>query len=381
MFLEYSELRNKKVLIRTDYNVPIINNVIQSTKRIDASLETLNYILNQKPKQLIIVSHLGRPNKHDNLLSLEPIRLYLESLLNKKIKLCDLNNVTSDKIIILENIRFYKEETKNISSTQEFRNKLTKLCDVYVNDAFGCCHRAHSSIVGIEADEKYLGFLIQKELDYLSASLCTKGVKTLILGGSKIVDKIQLIKNLIPKMDNIIIGGGMAFTFLKKSNISIGKSLFDQESFKLVEDIRNLADEYGTRIILPVDFNCNNIFENDGDLKYFNVTQGIDDDYMGLDIGYLSVLSFQTVLMNSDLIIWNGPLGVFEFDNFALGSKDVMEFMADLDAVTIIGGGDTTSCCEKFNLQDKMNHVSTGGGASLELLEGKDLPGIKFITN
>ena len=180
-------------------------------------------------------------------------------------------------------------------------------------------------------------------------------------------------------MDNIIIGGGMAFTFLKFSNVNIGKSLFDQESFKLVKDIRNLADKYGTRIILPVDFNCNNKFENDGDLKYFNILQGIDDDYMGLDIGYLSVLSFQTVLMNSDLIIWNGPLGVFEFDNFALGSKDVMEFMADLDAVTIIGGGDTASCCEKFNLQDKMNHVSTGGGASLELLEGKDLPGIKFI--
>lgn len=381
MFLEYSELKNKKVLIRTDYNVPIIDNEIQSTKRIDASIDTLNFILKQKPKQLIIVSHLGRPKDNDKTLTLEPVKSYLKSLLNENIKLCELDNISDDKIIMLENIRFHKEETKNIDTTQEFRNKLTKLCDVYVNDAFGCCHRAHSSIVGVNAPEKYLGFLVQKELDYLSSSLSTKGVKTLILGGSKIVDKIQLIKNLIPKMDNIIIGGGMAFTFLKHMNIKIGNSLFDEESFKLVAEIRNLADECGTRIILPIDFHCNDIFANDGNLKYFSVLNGIDDGYMGLDIGYLSVLSFQTVLMNSDLIIWNGPLGVFEFDNFALGSRDIMKFMTDLDAVTIIGGGDTTSCCEKFKLQNKMNHVSTGGGASLELLEGKMLPGIKFITN
>lgn len=381
MFLEYSYLKNKKVLIRTDYNVPIINNEIQSTKRIDASIDTLNFILGQKPKQLIIVSHLGRPKYNDKTLTLEPVKSYLQSLLNKNIKLCELDNISDDKIIMLENIRFHKEETKNLDTTQEFRNKLTKLCDVYVNDAFGCCHRAHSSIVGVNAKEKYLGFLVQKELDYLSSSLCTKGVKTLILGGSKIVDKIQLIKNLIPKIDNIIIGGGMAFTFLKQMNVKIGNSLFDKKSFKLVDEIRSLADKSGTRIILPVDFHCNDTFANDGDLKYFSVSNGIDDGYMGLDIGYLSILSFQTVLRNSDLIIWNGPLGVFEFDNFELGSRDIMKFMADLDAITIIGGGDTASCCEKFKLQDKMNHVSTGGGASLELLEGKMLPGIKFITN
>jgi phosphoglycerate kinase len=381
MFLEYSDFKNKKVLIRTDYNVPIVNNEIQSTKRIDSSIDTLNFILRQKPKQLIIVSHLGRPKDNDKTLTLEPIKSYLESLLKKNIKLCELDNISDDKIIMLENIRFHKEETKNLATTQEFRNKLTKLCDVYVNDAFGCCHREHSSIVGVNAKEKYLGFLVQKELDYLSSSLSTKGVKTLILGGSKIVDKIQLIKNLIPKMDNIIIGGGMAFTFLKHMDIKIGNSLFDQESFKLVDQIRNLADESGTKIILPVDFHCNDTFQNDGDLKYFSVLNGIDDGYMGLDIGHLSVLSFKTVLKNSDIIIWNGPLGVFEFENFALGSKNIMEFIADLDAVTIIGGGDTASCCEKFKLQDKMNHVSTGGGASLELLEGKMLPGIKFITN
>ena len=182
MFLQYSKLKNKKVLIRTDYNVPIINNVIQSTKRIDASLKTLNYILNQNPKQLIIVSHLGRPKDNDRSLSLEPVRSYLQDLLNKNIKLCNLNNISNDKIIMIENIRFHKEETNDINTTQTFRNKLTSLCDVYVNDAFGCCHRAHSSIIGVQAEEKYLGFLVQNELDYLSTSLCTKGVKTLVLG-------------------------------------------------------------------------------------------------------------------------------------------------------------------------------------------------------
>jgi phosphoglycerate kinase len=381
MFLEYADLKDKKIILRTDYNVPINNNIIQSTKRIDASLDTLNFILNQDPTQVIIISHLGRPKSRDVKYSLEPIRSYLETVLKKNIKLCELDDITSDKIIILENIRFYPEETKNLKSTKSFRKNLTKLGDVYINDAFGCCHREHSSIVGINTKEKYLGFLVQKELDYLSTSLCTQGVKTLILGGSKIIDKIQLIKNLIPKMDNILIGGGMAFTFLKHIGVNIGKSLFDQESFNLVQDIRDLADSHGTRIVLPIDFNCNNKFENDGELKYFDIKEGIEDNYMGLDIGYLSVLSFQTILSNSNLIIWNGPLGVFEFENFALGSKDIMKYMAELDAVTIIGGGDTTSCCEKFNLQNKMNHVSTGGGASLQLLEGNLLPGIKFITN
>ncbi len=381
MFLEIANLQNKKIILRTDYNVPLENNIIQSSKRIDASLDTINFILSQNPKQLIIISHLGRPKNRDSNYSLEPVRKYLQNILSKDVKLCELDSITQDKIIILENIRFYPEETKLLPTTQDFRNKLTSLCDVFINDAFGCSHRAHSSIVGIDVENKYLGFLVQKELDYLSSSLSFKGIKTLILGGSKIVDKIKLIKNLIPKIDNILIGGGMAFTFLKRMNVKIGNSLFDEESYKLVDDIRDLADKHNTRIVLPVDFNCNNIFSNDGDLKYFDINKGIANEYMGLDIGELSVLSFNTIIDDSDLIIWNGPLGVFEFENFSLGSKKVMEHMCNTNAITIIGGGDTASCCEKFNLQDKMSHVSTGGGASLELLEGKELPGIKFITN
>ena len=237
MFLEYADLYNKKVILRTDYNVPLSEGIITSTNRIDASLDTINFILKQKPKQLIIISHLGRPKKYDIKLSLEPVREYLQKILKQTITLSPLDNIDSNKITIIENIRFYKEETKNIDTTIEFRYKLTNLGDVFVNDAFGCCHRAHSSIIGIQTPEKYLGFLVQKELDYLSNSLSVQGVKTLILGGSKISDKIQLIKNLIPKVDNIIIGGGMAFTFLKYSNINIGNSLFDEDGFKLIPEI------------------------------------------------------------------------------------------------------------------------------------------------
>lgn len=381
MFIEYSDLLNKNVILRADFNVPLINNKINSSKRIDACLETINFILSQKPNQLIIISHLGRPKGYDKNLSLEPIRNYLSTALSKDIKLCDLNHVNDDKIILLENIRFYPEETQNLETTTEFRNKLSSLGNVFINDAFGCCHRPHSSIIGIDTPEKYLGFLVQKELDYLSNSLSSVGVKTLILGGSKISDKIHLIKNLIPKMNNIIIGGGMAFTFLKYFGVNIGDSLFDQNGFNLIPEIKELADKHNTRLVLPVDFNCNDNFSNDGDLLYAYTPKGIPKGYMGLDIGHLTIESFKTILKTTDLIIWNGPLGVFEFDNFLLGSQQIMEFISELNAIKIIGGGDTACCCEKLNLDDKMNHVSTGGGASLELLEGKVLPGIKFIIN
>lgn len=376
MFLEYAELDDKKVILRTDYNVPLSNKIIQSTKRIDASLDTINFILKFNIKQLIIISHLGRPKGINEKLSLEPVRKYLQELLNQTITLSQLDNIDNNKITIIENIRFHKEETK---PTQEFKDKLTNLGDVFVQDAFGCCHRNHSSIIGINTPEKYLGFLVQNELDYLTSSINVKGSKCLILGGSKVNDKIKLIKNLIPKMDYILIGGGMAFTFLKFCGFNIGKSLFDEEGYKMIGEIMDFAYEHGTRLVLPIDFNCNNQFNNDGDIKYFSISTGIEDDYMGLDVGELTLLTYKLFLEKSDIIIWNGPLGVFEFDNFALGSKEIMEYIADLNAITIIGGGDTASCCQKFDLENKMSHVSTGGGASLEVLEGKNLPGIKHI--
>ncbi len=377
--MEKSKLYNKNIILRTDYNVPIVNGIIQSTRRIDASLETIKFILNKKPSKIIIISHLGRPNGYDKKLSLEPIRIYLESILNQKIVLLqleDVEEIQQNRFVMIENIRFYKEET-NICA-DEFRTKLTNMGDVFINDAFGCCHRAHSSIVGINTPEKYLGFLVKKEIKYLKNILRKKGKKTLILGGSKVCDKIKLIKNLIPKVDTILIGGGMAFTFLKYLNLNIGKSLFDSVGFELIPDILDLANQSRTKIYVPSDYLCNNIFSNEGDIQYYQT--GMPDNYMGLDIGQKTIDTYKSVLKSSNIIIWNGPLGVFEFTNFQQGSKQIMEFISDLDAETIIGGGDTASCCEKFSMEDNMTHISTGGAVSLELLQGNELPGIQFIN-
>ena len=331
---------------------------------------------------MIIISHLGRPKGNDKSLTLEPIRVYLEKVLKKEIVLSDisdLDKINSNTFIMLENIRFHKEETKVIESTDLFREKLTNLGDVFINDAFGCCHRSHSSMVGINTKEKYIGYLVDKEIRYLKNILEKDGVKTLILGGSKISDKIQLIKNLIPKVDNILIGGGMAFTFLRYNNMEIGKSLFDEEGIKLIPEIMEYAKNNSTNIYLPEDYVCNHEFSNEGNIKYCDNKNGIDKDYMGLDIGYNTIDKFKNILESSDIIIWNGPVGVFEFSKFEIGSKKIMQYISKLDATTIIGGGDTASCCEKFKLEDKMTHLSTGGGASLELLQGNELPGLSFV--
>ena len=384
MYLEKSNLLNKNIILRTDYNVPMDNDVIQSTRRIDASLETLNFIIKKKPSKIIIISHLGRPNGYDSKLSLEPIRNYLQQLLNKKIallKLEDTDEIKKNKFILIENIRFYKEETKICDTTEKFREKLTNMCDVFINDAFGCSHRKHSSIIGINAPEKYLGFLVQKEILYLKNIFKQKGKKTLLLGGSKISDKIQLINNLVPKVDNILIGGGMAFTFLKYFGTKIGNSLFCEEEYKLVPQILHYAVKSHTTIVLPKDFVCNNVFSNEGNIIYKDSSTGIPQNFMGLDIGIKTIMEFNEILKKSDHIIWNGPLGVFEFDNFSHGSKEIMKFISELPATTVIGGGDTAACCEKFNLSDKMTHISTGGGVSLEVLQGSELPGITFINN
>ena len=382
--LKKAKIYNNKIIIRTDFNVPIIDNIIQSTKRIDSALKTIKFVLENKPKQIIIISHLGRPNGIEKKLTLEPIRNYLSKILKTNVDLCFIDKISENKnlIVLLENIRFYPEETNNLDSTINFRKKLSELGDIYINDAFGCCHRAHSSIVGINTKYKYMGFLVEKELNYLKNSLNSDGIKTLILGGSKVGDKIKLIKNLIPKMNNILIGGGMAFTFLKYHNVKIGKSLIDIDNLKSVKDILSFAEKYNTKIILPIDFRCNDIFSNDGNICNFTVSHGIPSNFMGLDIGDNTISLFNSILVKSDIIIWNGPLGVFEFDNFAKGSKDILNYISTLKNTTkIIGGGDIVSCCEKFNLSSKMDHVSTGGGASLELLEGKILPGIKFLEN
>lgn len=386
------DLSNKSIILRVDYNVPIHNHIIIDTHRIDMTLDTIRTIIEQPIKRLYIITHLGRPGgvyKKDLDLSLihtyvseslqQPIH-FESGLLKKQPIEC------KEKIVLLDNIRFNpEEENTNINhpDVKAFRSYLTSLCDVYINDAFGCCHRPHSSIVGIDAPIKCPGPLIASEMHYLQnifmASTSTS--KTAIIGGSKVKDKINLLYNIIPKVNNLIIGGGMVFTFLKYLDISsIGSSLFDKKGYSCVADIIANATKHHTKLILPVDFLCNKTFSNTGSILHTTIERGIPDDYMGLDIGHKTIENIKQVLSNSSMIIWNGPLGVFEFDNFAKGSKSIMEYMASLSsATTIIGGGDTASCCRQFNCHDKMDWVSTGGGASLTMIEGGSLPGIDFL--
>lgn len=374
---------NKTVILRTDYNVPVKNGKITSAIRIDASLKTIRHILTGSPKRLIIISHMGRPNGEDLELSLRPVKKYLQNIFQESIFFGSLDAYLStpferisEKIVLLENIRFYPEETKNIETTANFRERLSSLGDIYINDAFGCSHRAHSSIIGINTPEKCNGFLVESERTYLEYIFNNRGKKTLILGGSKISDKIQLINNLIPKVDNILIGGGMAFTFLKYFGTKIGSSLFDESGFNLVTEILQNAIKHNTVITLPTDFVCNDIFQDYGNIIYSDSSVGIPDNHMGLDIGKNTISEFKEVLSKSEYIIWNGPVGVFELENFSEGCRQLMRYISTLPATTIIGGGDTAACCEKFNCSKKVTHISTGGGASLELLEGKNLPGL-----
>ena len=380
------DFQNKTVIIRTDYNVPIQHGNITSTLRIDSSLHTINHILNGNPEKLIIISHMGRPKNNEPELSLLPVKKYLEKVLEQNIGFLTLYDYLSkpettitEKIVLLENIRYYPEETKEIETTPEFRRKLTSLGDVFINDAFGCSHRPHSSIVGVNCPERCCGFLVEREKRFLLDIFdCnnTENATTLILGGSKIHDKIQLINNLIPKVDYILIGGGMAFTFLKYFNNEIGKSLFDEEGFRLIPEIIENAKKHNTHLIYPTDFICNDKFANAGNITHKDLTTGIPQGFMGLDIGTKTVDNFKTYIEKSSKIIWNGPLGVFELDDYAEGSRKIMDALSRSKAITVIGGGDTASCCDKFGLSDKMSHVSTGGGAALELLEGKRLPGL-----
>ena len=384
MYLQDSKLTHKQVVLRCDFNVPLQNGVIQSTKRIDASLPTITYLLNKSIQRLVIISHLGRPQGVDSKYSLQPIHNYLETILQKPICFTTVDKfheVSHKPIILLENIRFYPEETQQLTTTNAFRTQLSDLGTVFVNDAFGCCHREHSSIIGIHTPKKYMGLLIQKELSFLSNYQLISGHKTVIVGGSKVIDKISLLKHLIDKVDTILIGGGMAFAFLVYHNHSIGDSIFNPKSLSYIQEIYELAEQQNTSIILPTDFICNQQFSNEGQIQTFTIEQGIPSGYMGLDIGLSTVTRFKEELSKSQCILWNGPLGVTEFEQFAKGSYLIMKYLSTLSKViTIIGGGDTAACCEQFQLQHTMSHVSTGGGASLSILEGKQLPGIKHLS-
>nr|CAD7443142.1 unnamed protein product [Timema bartmani] len=402
-------LEGKRVLMRVDFNVPLKDGQITNNQRIVAALDTVKYALDKGAKSVVLMSHLGRPDGSPNpKYSLKPVAAELKQLLKRDIKFLndcvgpEVESACKDppkgSLILLENLRFHlEEEGKGVDSKgnkvkaspeaiAKFRAGLRPLGDVYVNDAFGTAHRAHSSMMGEGFDTRAAGFLMKKELEYFAKALHNPQKPFLsILGGAKVSDKIQLIENLLDKVDEMIIGGGMAYTFLKELNgLEIGNSLFDQEGAKTVKDLIKKAEQKNVKIHLPEDFITADDFKENAKVGEASLTTGIPKGWMGLDIGPKSVESFKAVVGRAKVIVWNGPMGVFEFENFAKGTKGVMDAVTEATAkgtTTIVGGGDTATCCAKWGTEDKVSHVSTGGGASLELLEGKILPGVAALSD
>jgi phosphoglycerate kinase len=400
----------KRVFIRVDFNVPQDKadpTKITNTQRIDAALPTVRYCLSKGCKSVVLASHLGRPDGNVvEKFSLAPVAKIVEEKLGVPVTFCKgcvgaeveatCANPATGSVILLENLRYHvEEEGKGVGAdgsktkadpekTKEFRASIQKLADVYVNDAFGTAHRAHSSMLGEGYDIRASGWLMQKELDAFAKVLDNPQRPLLaILGGAKVSDKILLIKNLLDKVDKMIIGGGMAFTFLKVINgIDIGGSLFDEEGAKIVNEIMVKAKEKNVEIVLPVDFVCSSKFGEDGEVKPGDISSGVPAGFMGLDCGPQSVIKNTAAVKASKTIIWNGPMGVFEMGKFENGTKSLMNDVVAATAsgaVTVIGGGDTATACKKYGTEDKVSHCSTGGGASLELLEGKELPGVTAL--
>ncbi|KAL2817812.1 phosphoglycerate kinase [Aspergillus granulosus] len=405
------DLKDKRVLIRVDFNVPLDkkdNTTITNPQRIVGALPTIKYAIEQGAKAVILMSHLGRPDgKANPKYSLKPVVPKLKELLGRDVIFTEdcvgkeveetVNKASGGQVILLENLRFHAEEEGSSkdaegnkvkadkAKVEEFRKGLTALGDVYINDAFGTAHRGHSSMVGVDLPEKASGFLVKKELEYFAKALENPQRPFLaILGGSKVSDKIQLIDNLLPKIDSLIITGGMAFTFKKTlSGVKIGGSLFDQAGSEIVGDIIEKAKKNNVKVILPVDYVTGSKFGDDAEVGYATDEQGIPDGWLGLDVGEKTVKSYQEVIAESKTILWNGPAGVFEIEKFASGTKATLDATisaAENGSIVIIGGGDTATVAAKYGAEDKLSHVSTGGGASLELLEGKTLPGVAALS-
>jgi len=402
-------LKDKRVLIRVDFNVPLQDGKITNPARIVAALPTIKYALNNEASAVILMSHLGRPDGKPNpKYSLEPVSHELSRLLDNK-PVTFLNDCVGPEVekavlsaekgsvILLENLRFHIEEEGSVKDKDgkktkadpvkiaEFRDELTKLGDVYVNDAFGTAHRAHSSMVGIKLPQRASGFLVKKELEYFAKALENPDKPFLaILGGAKVSDKIQLIDNLLDKVDKLIICGGMAFTFKKTlENVAIGNSLFDVAGSSNVEALVEKARRNNVELVFPVDYITADKFDKNANTGSASDEEGIPEGWMGLDAGPKSRELFRSTVLAAKTILWNGPPGVFEFPAFAEGSKALLDAnieAAKSGAVVIVGGGDTATLAAQYGAEDSLSHVSTGGGASLELLEGKLLPGVHALS-
>lgn len=384
------DVKGKKVLVRVDFNVPIDENgSITDDRRIREALPTILYLMEHNAR-VILMSHLGRPKgKFNSKYSLKPAAERLSHMLGVEVKLA--KDVIGDEVLamteslkekdvmLLENVRFYEEEEKN---DKEFSRKLSELGDIYVNDAFGTAHRAHASTEGVA---KYLpsaiGFLIKKELDIMGKAL-NEPVRPFIaiLGGAKVSDKIGVIENLLDKVDALLIGGGMAFTFYRAMGHEIGKSILEEDKVQLAGEIIEKAKEKRVKLLLPMDIVVAAEFNNDAPRKTVSADM-IPEDQLGLDIGESTREVFSDIIKNAKTVVWNGPMGVFEMPNFAKGTFALAEAMSECKGITIVGGGDSAAAVEQLGFADKITHISTGGGASLEFLEGKALPGIEAIEN
>jgi len=391
--LDSKVLSGQKVFVRVDFNVPQDDTgAITDDTRIRAALPTIQH-LQQAGAKTILASHLGRPKGVDEKLRLNAVAVRLGELLGQPVTKCNdcigeevaaaVHAMQNGDVVLLENVRFYPEEEKN---NPEFAQKLASVADMYVNDAFGTAHRAHASTEGVT---KYLrpsvaGFLLDKELQYLSGAIENpKRPLAAIVGGSKVSSKIGVIETLLEKVDKLFIGGGMIFTFFKARGLAVGKSLVEEDKLELARALEAKAQAKGVQLLLPVDVVVADKFAADAESQVVDI-DAIPDGWMGLDIGPASVQAFQDALQDCQSVIWNGPMGVFEFDRFAAGTEAIARTLAELTAkgaTTIIGGGDSVAAVEKAQVADRMSHISTGGGASLELLEGKILPGIAALDD
>lgn len=386
------QVKGKRVLVRCDFNVPMKDGVITDENRIVAALPTIQKLIADGGK-VILCSHLGKPkNGPEEKFSLAPVAKRLSELLGKEVVFADDDTVVGEKakaavagmkagdVVLLQNTRFRKEETKN---GEEFSKELASLCDIYVNDAFGAAHRAHCSTVGVTefVDTAAVGYLMEKEINFLGNAV-DNPVRPFvaILGGSKVSDKINVINNLLNKVDTLIIGGGMAYTFMKAQGFEIGKSLLEEDKIDYAREMMDKAQEKGVKLLLPVDNVVAREFSNDA---AFRVCEGnLEADEMALDIGPKTQELYARALEGAKTVVWNGPMGVFEMPNYAKGTVAIAKALSELkDATTIIGGGDSAAAVNQLGFGDKMSHISTGGGASLEFLEGKELPGVMAVND